>query len=159
MQVRIGAGLQRAAWPLLLCCLLSSCSLFRQLSFEEPSVRLTALGITEIGLSGVSVDLWLEVFNPNDYDIRTTWIEAELELEGTHFGTATYAEPVVLAAAANTEFKIPAEFSWEGIGAGARALLRSGSLNYELKTRLKVKTSLGSHTVSLGNRGEVEVWN
>ena len=154
-----GAGLQKVVRLLLLSLLLVSCSFFRQLSFEEPSVRLTRLEITDVDLSGVSVNLWLEVFNPNDYDISTTWIEAELDLEGTDFGSATYAESAVLIATDNTTVKIPAEFSWEGIGAGARALLQRGSLNYELKTRLKVKTSLGSHTVNLGNRGEVEIWN
>jgi LEA14-like dessication related protein len=136
-----------------------SCSLFRQLSFEEPSVRLTRLEITDIDLSGVSVNLWLEVFNPNGYDIRTTWIEAELDIEGTDFGQATHAESVILIAADNTIVTIPADFTWEGIGVGARALLQRGSVNYDLKTRLKVKTSLGNHTVTIGNRGEVDVWN
>ncbi len=148
-----------AGRALLLAALLSSCSLFQQLSFEQPSLRLRALEVTEIDLEGVSVVLWLEVFNPNDYDITTIRVDADLELEEAHFGSAVLEESVVLAGASTTTVKVPAEFEWEGIGVGARALLLHGSLNYDLETRLRVKTSLGSRTVKLGNRGEVEIWN
>jgi LEA14-like dessication related protein len=153
------ARLAAAGRACLLAALLSSCSLVQQLSFEKPTLRLTAVEITDIDLSGVAVVLWLEVFNPNDYDISTLRIDAELELEGTQFGNALLEESVVLAGASRTTVKIPAEFEWQGIGAGARALLQRGSLSYDLETRLRVKTSLGTRTVNLGNRGEVDVWN
>ncbi len=141
----------------VLAMLLTSCATLRQLQFEQPSVDLEAIEITGVGVSGGSLVLVLEVFNPNDYDIRTIWVEASLELEGTHFGTAVLEGDETLAANSRTQVEIPAEFTWEGVGAGARALLGRGALRYQLEARLRVETSIGGRTVSLRNRGEVPV--
>lgn len=137
--------------------LLASCATLRQLHFEQPTVELQAIEVTGIGLSGGSLLLVLEVFNPNDYDIRTTRVEASLELEETHFGNATLEGDETLVAGSHTLVEIPAEFTWEGVGAGARALLGRGSLRYELESRLQVETPLGGHTVTLRNRGDVPI--
>jgi LEA14-like dessication related protein len=145
-------------WLALLAVLsLTACATLRQLQFERPSVEFDALEIVGLDVEGVSVILWLEVFNPNDFDIRTTRIEADLDLEDTHFGSALWEGEEVLAAASRTTVRIPANFTWEGLGAGARALLGRGSLGYELETRLSLSTSFGIRSVKLTNRGEVPV--
>jgi LEA14-like dessication related protein len=141
----------------LLPLLLASCATLRQLQFETPTVELAAIEITGIGVSGGSLLLVLDVFNPNDYDIRTTWVEASLELDDTHFGTATLEGDETLLASSRTTVEIPAEFTWEGLGAGARALLQRGALHYDLETRLRVETPIAGRTVTLRNRGEVPI--
>ena len=146
----------RATIALLLVAL-AGCATLRQLQFETPTVRLETLEITNIDFSGGSLVLWLDVYNPNDYEIRTTRVDASLDLEDTHFGNATFDGSVALAAASHTLVKIPAEFAWEGIGAGARALLQRGAVDYELETKLRVETDLGGRDVTLKNRGEVPI--
>ncbi|UCC70990.1 MAG: LEA type 2 family protein [Gemmatimonadota bacterium] len=135
----------------------ASCATLRHLHFERPTVDLEALELVDLDLSGGSLILQLDVYNPNDYEIRTTRVEAELELEDTHFGNAVLEENVSLVPASHTLVAIPAEFTWEGVGAGARALLGRGAVRYELETRLRIETSLGGRTVSLHNRGEVPI--
>jgi LEA14-like dessication related protein len=136
---------------------LFSCATLQQLSFEQPSVELDAVEIVGLDLDGVSLVLWLDVYNPNDYDIQTSRLDATLDLEGSHFGTATLHDNTSLAATSHTLVKVPASFSWEGVGAAARALLRRGTVDYDLETQLRVQTSLGARTVSLRHRGEVQV--
>ena len=137
--------------------LFCSCATLQQLRFEEPSLELETLEVTGLSSSGVALVLWLDVFNPNEYDIRTTRVEASLDLEDTHFGSATLEEAVRLAASSHTRVRIPAEFTWEGIGVGAQALLERGAVGYALETRLRVDTSLGGRTLSFRNRGEVPI--
>ncbi len=134
-----------------------SCATLKHLRFEKPTIEFDALEISGVSFEGGSLVLWLEIYNPNDYEIRTTWVESTLHLEGTRFGTAVLEESVTLAAASNTTVKIPATFTWKGIGAGARALLDRGAVDYLLETRIKVQTSLGGHTVSFENKGEVPI--
>ncbi len=151
---------RRGRWAgvLLVSSLLAcSCATLQQLRFERPTLELEALEITSLGLSGVSLVLWLDVYNPNDYDIRTTRVDVALDLEETHFGSALLEESVRLAAAAHTRVRVPAEFTWEGVGAGARALLERGAVKYALETRLRVDTSVGGRTLSFRNRGEVPI--
>lgn len=145
------------ALALVAAATIVSCATLRQLSFERPSVELDAVEISGLDLDGVSLILWLDVYNPNDYEIRTTRVEAELDLEETHFGSAALDESVPLAAASHTLVKLPASFRWEGVGAAARALLGRGTVDYDLETRLWVQTSLGGRTLSLRRRGEVQV--
>jgi LEA14-like dessication related protein len=136
---------------------LVSCATLRHLSFERPTVELDTVEISGLDLDGVSLVLWLDVYNPNGYEIQTTRIEAELGLEDTHFGNATMDRSVPLPPASHTIVKIPASFTWEGVGAAARALLGRGTVNYDLDTRLRIETSLGARSVSFSHRGEVQV--
>jgi LEA14-like dessication related protein len=134
-----------------------SCAVFQQLRFEEPTVELGAIEITGLGFSGVSLNIWLDVFNPNDYEIGTTRIEADLQLEETHFGSALLEEDVEIAPSSHTRVMIPARFTWEGVGTGVRALLLKGVVNYEMETKLRAKTPLGARTLDFKSRGEVPI--
>ncbi len=136
-----------------------SCAAFQRIRFEQPDVSLEAIEVTGLDLSGVSLVLWLDVFNPNDYELRTTRVEADLELEGRQFGRALLNEAAALGAGMHTRVRVPAEFTWEGLGAGARALLERGSVNYQLDSRLRVETSFGGRNLSFRTRGEVPVRN
>ena len=134
-----------------------SCAVFQQLRFEEPTVELDSVEITGLGFSGVSLTIWLDVFNPNDYQIGATRIEADLQLEDTHFGSALLEEDVEIAPSSHTRVRIPARFTWEGVGTGVRALLVRGVVDYELEAKLRVETSLGARDMSFQSRGEVSI--
>ncbi len=127
------------------------------MSFERPTVELDALELTALDLDGASLKLWLDVYNPNGYELRTTRIEADLDLEDTHLGSASLEKAIVLAPLAHTVVELPARVSWEGLGAGARALLERGAVDYVLDTRLRVNTSLGNRTVRFRTHGEVPI--
>ena len=143
--------------PAIVASVLCACATFSQFRFEQPTLELDAVQVNGLDLNGVSLTLWLDVFNPNDYDIPTTRVEADLDLEETHFGSALLDESVVLASAAHTRVAIPARFSWEGIGVGARALLEQGSVSYKLDSKLRVETRIGGRTLNFQNRGEVPI--
>lgn len=157
--VRLGIRARRYLRLLLpaAAVLLGSCATLRQLSFERPTVELDMVEISGLDLYGVSLVLLLDVYNPNAYEIQTTRIEAALDLEGTHFGTAALDSGVPLAPTSHTIIRLPAFFTWEGAGAAARALLSRGTVNYDLDTRLRVQTSLGGQNVAFRHRGEVQV--
>jgi LEA14-like dessication related protein len=135
----------------------TACAAFKQLRFEEPTLELAAIEITGLSLTGVSMNLWLEVFNPNDFEIGATRVEADLQLEETHFGSALLEEDVTIAAASRTRVRIPTTFTWDGVGVGVRALLVRGMVDYQLETKLRVTTSLGTRNMSFKSRGEVPV--
>jgi len=141
----------------LAAAVVCSCAAFQQLRFEEPTVELDSVEITGLGLSGVSMNVWLDVFNPNDFVIGATRIEADLQLEETHFGSALLEEDVEIAPASHTRVRIPASFTWDGIGAGVRALLVNGVVDYQLESKLRVRTSLGARNLSFKSRGEVPI--
>lgn len=136
---------------------MGSCASLRRLAFEAPTIRLEAVEINALGFSGGSLTLLIEVDNPNAYDIRTTRVEAMLELEDTHFGTASLDEAFVLRGAASTTVEVPVDFTWEGVGVAARALFERGSVNYALDSRFWIDVAPESRTLSFRTRGRADL--
>ncbi len=125
------------------------------LSFKEPEVSLEVIEITGIGLTGGTLDLVLDVFNPNGYDIRGTRVELGLDLEGTHFGDALIERPLALAAEQHSRVVVPVRFEWAGVGAAARALIERQAVAYALAGAVIVDTPIGDRRVGVSRQGDV----
>src|SRR5207253_10617431 len=69
----------------------------------------------------------LDVYNPNDYRIRSTRLEVGIDLEGTHFGDALLDRPLDLSPTNHGRIVVPVRFEWAGLGAGAKALDRKST--------------------------------
>lgn len=147
---RRGAGL-------VLLAAVAACAVSQRLRFERPTVDLKEVVVTGIGLSGGSMDLVLDVYNPNRYVLRTTRMELGIDLEDTHFGDARLDRALELPAQAHSDVTVPLSFTWEGVGAGARALITKGSVRYVLNGQVFAATPVGDRTVELSSGGVVSI--
>lgn len=154
---KASAASVRCAIIALLALTLAACAILRQVQFERPRVELDSVDVTGLDLSGGSLSLWLDVYNPNGYEFRTIRVEAGLDLEDTHFGDALLDEVVALAPLSHTLVEVPVSFTWEGVGAGARALLQRGALTYQLDTNFRIDISGSRRTLAFRSRGEVAI--
>lgn len=135
---------------------LSACATFRAaLRFEEPQVELEEINITGLSLTGGTLDLVFDVYNPNDYRLRSTRLEVSLDLEDSHFGEALIDKPLDLSPENHSRVVMPVRFEWAGVGAGARALLTRQGVRYALTGAVLVETPLGDRRVALTGRGDV----
>src|SRR5207253_3315908 len=66
----------------------AACGTLSRLSFHEPELQLQEINVTGVGLTGGTFELVFDVYNPNEYRIRSTRLEVGVDLEGTHFGDA-----------------------------------------------------------------------
>ena len=140
----------------LLVVTLSSCATLRNvLTFEKPQVDLREINVTSLGLSGGTMDLVFDVYNPNDYRVRSTRLEVGLELAGTDFGQALIDKPLDLSPQNHSQVVMPVRFSWAGVGAAARSLLESRELPYGLTGTVLVDTPIGEKSVELKSNGNV----
>lgn len=143
----------RRAVPALALALLGACATLQRLSFQRPTVAISEVHITGLGLSGGSLDVVLDVYNPNSYELRSPRMDATLDLEDTPFGTLGLAQPLRLPAGSHSSVSLPLRFTWEGVGAGAKALLQNGSVRYKLGGDLYVDTPIGEKTIGLSTTG------
>ncbi len=139
--------------PVVLLCL--ACATLSRLTFQEPELRLEAINITGLGITGGTFDLVFDVYNPNDYRIRSTRLEVGVDLEGTHFGDALLERPLDLSPTNHSRVVVPVRFEWAGVGAGARAMLTRQSLGYGVTGTVFLDTPLGDRTVTLQGKGNV----
>jgi LEA14-like dessication related protein len=144
-------------WRLVLpvAALLFGCATVGRLSFQEPEIGLQQIDVTGIGLTGGTFDLVFDVWNPNDYRLRSTRLEAGIDLEGTHFGDALLDRPLDLSPTNHSRVVVPVRFAWAGLGAGAKALLTKQALGYGLTGRVFLDTPAGTKTVTLAGKGNV----
>ncbi len=146
---------RESAILMLLCVLSVACSVLGSVSFERPTADLESIELTGLGVSGGSMNLVLDVYNPNSYQLRAMRIDAGIELEGTHFGDVRLERDIDLPPSEHTTVKIPVAFTWAGVGAGARGLLRRGAVDYTLDSRILVGTPIGDQAVELRSSGLV----
>jgi LEA14-like dessication related protein len=130
-------------------------TLGQALRFQEPDIRLQEIRVTGLGLTGGTLDLALDVFNPNDYRLRTTRLELGIDLEDVHFGDALIETPLELPSQQHSLVIVPVQFEWAGVGAGARALLSRQAIRFGLTGVASLGTPVGDRRVQVHGTGEV----
>ena len=149
-------GMTGAARCVGLALLASGCAtLGRALRFQEPDIKLQEIQVTGLGLQGGTLDLALDVFNPNDYRLKTTRLELGIDLEQVHFGDALLQTPLDLPSQQHTLVTVPVQFEWAGVGAGARALLTRQAIRFALTGVASLGTPLGDRRVQVHGSGDV----
>jgi LEA14-like dessication related protein len=145
----------RAALALVLAFASSCATLQRALRFEEPQIVLEQINVTGLGLTGGTLDLVFDVYNPNDYRLRSTRLEIGVDLDDVHFGDALLDRPLDLSPTNHSRVVVPVRFEWAGVGAGARALLSRQAVRYGLSGAVLVETPVGDRRVELRTTGDV----
>ena len=134
----------------------SNCATLRHaLNFENPQIELKQINVTGMGLSGGTLDLVFDVYNPNQYRLRSTRLEVGLQLASTDFGEALIDKPLDLSPQNHSRVVMPVRFTWAGVGAAARSLLQSQELPYGITGAVILDTPLGERRVQLRSNGKV----
>lgn len=134
---------------------IAGCAIARSAVFREPDVSLKEIHVTGFGLSGGTLDLVFDVFNPNPYSIRSTRLEIGLDLEQSHFGNALFERPLDLSPENHSQVIVPVRFEWAGVGAGAKGLLKRQAVAYGVTGAVVLDTPLGVKRVALRGQGDV----
>ena len=135
---------------------LSGCATLRNaMTFEKPQIELQEIDITGFGLQGGTLDLVFDVYNPNQYRLRSTRLEVGLALASTDFGEALIDKPLDLSPQNHSRVVMPVRFTWAGVGAAARSLLQSQALPYGITGAVILDTPLGERRVQLQSTGNV----
>jgi len=134
----------------------ASCATIQSaLSFKAPDITLTDITVTGLGLTGGTLDLAFDVYNPNTYRLRSTRMELGLDLEDVHFGEALLERPLDLSPENHSRVIVPVRFEWSGVGAGARAFFSRQEIKYGIDGAVILETPIGEQRVGLRATGDV----
>ena len=134
---------------------IGACATLRGLTFQEPQIELQEIEVVGVGLTGGTLNLAFDVYNPNDYRIRSTRMEVGIDLEGTHFGDALLERPLDLSPTNHSRVVVPVRFEWAGLAAGTKALVTRRSVAYGITGAVLLDTPIGDERVVLQGRGTV----
>ena len=130
-----------------------ACSSLGRSVFKEPVVTLRDVRLNGVGLTGGSMDVVLNVYNPNGYNLSATQMTYRLMVDSVQFADGLVQQRFDVAENDSNTVRIPVSFTYAGIGEAGRQLLNTGSINYRVAGGLTVATPLGNFTVPYDRTG------
>ena len=131
----------------------AGCATLARQAFQEPVVSVREVRLNGIGLTGGSVDVALNVYNPNNYRLDATRITYRLLFDTVTFADGALTEQQTVQARDTLRLLIPVNFTYRGVGEAGRQILNTGSVNYRLLGDVTVGSPVGSFTVPYSTTG------
>ena len=146
----------RATLIAILTVASSGCTAFARQAFRTPTVELRDIRVRGIGLDGGSLDLVLDVFNPNDYRMDATRLTYTLVADTSVVATGAVTKRVTLVNKSRNEVLLPVSFSMKELMGVAQVMLKKGSVDYLVKGEVTVDTPFGSMTRPYEGRARLD---
>jgi LEA14-like dessication related protein len=151
-----GEGLGARLFPLALLAL-PGCGL----AFQEPTVKVAEMRQAAVGLQGGTLDVGVQVYNPNRYALTAedlTYRLSFLDDAGDDPGWLALADgdmaaPVRVEAGETGTVIVEVPFDFASLGAALGRLLRRGELEYRFTGALTVRAPVGRMRVAFDERG------
>jgi LEA14-like dessication related protein len=136
-----------------LAAVAAGCATIARQAFQEPVVSVRDVRLNGIGLTGGSVDVALNVYNPNNYRLDATRITYRLLFDTVAFADGAVTQQQTVNARDTLRLMIPVNFTYRGVGEAGRQILNTGTVNYRLLGDVTVGSPLGSFTVPYSTTG------
>jgi LEA14-like dessication related protein len=133
--------------------LVAACATFGRAAFQQPVVSLKDVHVNGLGFNGGSVDILLNVYNPNRFDLDATRVTYKLFVDTIPLGTGATDSNFTVANGDTTQVALPLSFTWAGAGQAARSLMNTGTVNYRVVGDITVGSSMGTFTLPYDRAG------
>jgi LEA14-like dessication related protein len=132
---------------------LGACSLLGRQALKEPVVTFKDAKITGLGISGGTIEILLDVYNPNNFRLDGSKLTYKVLVDSVTFGDGEYTSRFTVDENDNTEIRLPFSFTYAGVGAAGRQLMQMGSVEYRVVGDLTVATPIGNFTRPYDQKG------
>ena len=134
----------------------AACAGYLRSEFGTPVVELRDVRIKGIGLQGGSLDLVLDVYNPNNYRLDASRITYALLVDTTSIAAGEITKLVTLETKKKSEVILPVTFTTRELLGAAAIITRMGSVDYTVKGELTVATPIGNFTRPYSGKGRFD---
>jgi LEA14-like dessication related protein len=131
----------------------AACASFGRGAFEEPVVTFKDVRVKGVGLQGGSLDVVLNVYNPNNFRIDATKLTYALMVDTLLFGSGELDSDFVVQKNDSTEVLLPLDFRWAGMNQAAREIMNTGSVPYRVRGAITVGSGAGTFTIPYDRTG------
>jgi LEA14-like dessication related protein len=125
---------------------ISGCATLGMGTFREPVVTFKDLKVRGLGLSGGSLDAYVNIYNPNGFKLDATRLTYNVLVGQNQLGTGALDSRFTVQSKDSTTVRIPIDFTYSGIGAAATQMMQQGSVPYTITGDVTVATPLGNFT-------------
>ena len=143
----------RIATMLVAVAAMGACASLGSGVFQEPIVTFKDLRVRGLGITGGSIDAYVNVYNPNGFRLDATRLTYNVMVGQNQLGTGALDSRFTVQDKDSTTIRIPIDFTYAGIGSAARQMMNSGSVPYTVNGDVTVATPVGNFTVPYSSTG------
>jgi LEA14-like dessication related protein len=132
---------------------MAGCATLGKQALRDPVVTLADVKVTGVGLNGGSLDVVLNVQNPNDFRLDATQLNYHVLVDTVPFANGTTTQRFTVEGTKTQQIHIPINFTYSGVGAAGRQLMNTGSVLYTVKGDVTVGSPVGNVTVPFSQTG------
>ena len=122
-------------------------------TFRDPEIQLSQVILRGAGITGGTMDLVVNIRNPNDFDLRGTRLQVGFDVEQSHVGDITYRDEFRVRRNEVTTLTLPVRFTWAGVGAAVRSAVGYGDIPYTMRGQATLNTPWGDRVVAFTREG------
>lgn len=110
---------------------------------KMPTVKVSALKVQKMGLTGADLDLQLQIDNPNAFNLLASNLKYDFSVNGQSWVKGTSPENIRVDEKGKSTMSIPISLDFFSLGQTALQLLSgSQSINYSFRGNVELNTSL-----------------
>jgi len=132
---------------------IAGCASLGMGGFQEPIVTFKDLRVRGLGITGGSIDAYLNIYNPNGFKLDATRLTYKVLVGENPLGTGVLDSRFTVQDKDSTTIRIPIDFTYAGVGAAGRQMMQSGSVPYTVTGDVTVATPVGNYTVPYTGSG------
>lgn len=130
----------------LLALGVTGCARMARQAFLNPVVELRDVVVKGVGLQGGSLDVVLDVYNPNGYRIDASRVTYTVFADSLQVAMGELNKLVTLADKKSSTVTLPVTFTMRELNKAANVLLQRGSIDYTVQGEFTLATPFGSLT-------------
>lgn len=147
-------GHRSSVFGLLL--VLAGCATLARSAFATPTVELKDIRMKAIGFQGGSMDIILNVTNPNDYRLDATRLTYNLFVDTMKVAFGEIHKTTTLEAHRKNEVVVPVSFSMQELIRATQLMSQTGGVDYRVTGEVTAATPSGSYTRAYSGTGHFD---
>ncbi len=134
----------------------TGCATLARQAFTAPTVEVRDVKVRTIGLTGGTLDVTLDLQNPNDYRLDAKQITYQFFVDSTKVVAGVVDRLVTLEEKGVATIVVPVNFGFNELAFAMREYTSKGALDYRVMGEFTLVTPFGSITRPYSGRGRVE---
>jgi LEA14-like dessication related protein len=124
---------------------------------EKPNFTLTEILVTHLSPQEVHLLFWIQVQNPNSFDLKIQSMEYAIYLNDRKTGEGHMDQEVKIDKFSSTLVQIPLQAKLSSLGNVLGAFLTNQDLQYKIDAAVVVKAGWGRATIPFSKSGEIKI--
>jgi len=134
----------------------TGCRTLARQVLANPVVEVKDVKVKGVGLEGGSLDVILDVYNPNEFRMDATHLTYQVWVDSSQVATGEIDKLVSLSEKGRSEVIVPVEFTFASVRAAMLKFASRGSVDYRVTGQFTYVTPFGNITRPYSGQGRLD---